>query len=131
MAFMRREGTLMEPRWCTNGTLVPRELAHTPVDREWGPLWMVDGEREMEVALRGAAELAPVQAAAQVRSGAGGTVRPSLLRRACLPCGRASALQAAAPPASGQHPSRQRFAVCSARRAERATVDCQETHAVM
>ncbi len=63
LAFMRAQGTLMAPRWCNNGTLLPQRRAEAVIDELWGPVWMVDTEAQALRALVDVARLAPVQQA--------------------------------------------------------------------
>ena len=69
MTYMRGQGTVMAERWCGNGALVPPEIASSPVDPLWGPLWMVDKEEEVARALGNAVALAVENEAMQVRLG--------------------------------------------------------------
>ncbi len=85
---MRREGTLMEQRWCDNGTLVPAAQANSPIDPIWGPLWMVETLQDLLVALANATEFAASQLADEVSecrrcAWAGGMHRPAVGSAAC------------------------------------------------
>ncbi len=66
MDFMRKEGLLMAPRWCGNGSLVASEVAAVDID-PWGPLWACDLEGEVVRALVNATASAPTQHARKVR----------------------------------------------------------------
>ncbi len=67
MSFMRARGMLMEQRWCANGTLVPAELADSPIDPWWGPVYKADSAQEAVARLADATALAAAHHAAQVR----------------------------------------------------------------
>ncbi len=81
---MRREGMLMEQRWCDNGTLVPAAQANSPIDPIWGPLWMVETLQDLVVALANATDFAPQQQAEGVRDGDGWACGDAGLARVAL-----------------------------------------------
>ncbi len=66
MDFMRREGLLMAPRFCNNGSLLPADMANSPIDLAAGPLFLANSTDEVLRGLANATALAPLQEAAQV-----------------------------------------------------------------
>ncbi len=68
LQFMRREGTLMAPRWCHNGSLVPDSMADEAIGTWYGPLFMAETAQEAVAGLLNATALAPVQQAKRVRT---------------------------------------------------------------
>ncbi len=57
----------MAPRWCGNGSLVPAEIAESPIDAFYGPFYTAETLSEAAAALRNATALAAAQQATQVR----------------------------------------------------------------
>ncbi len=66
MPVLREQGLLLPQRWC-NGTRVAPEIADSPVNLQWGPLYMVETAARARAGLVNATALAPLQLAAKVR----------------------------------------------------------------
>ncbi len=82
LASMRRNGTLMHPAFCRNGSRVPPELGNDVTQLlSFGPLWVGDDAAEALGLLRRAAALALAQQQQQASAVAsrGPCVRPSAM----------------------------------------------------
>lgn len=66
---MRKEGLLLPPRWCNNGSLVDAQVATAITDPFWGPLWMGDSHERVLSAIINATMATTTQQAAQVSPG--------------------------------------------------------------
>ncbi len=64
---MRDEGLMLPARWCSNGSLVDRQLANAVIDAFWGPLWTGDTQERVISAILNATAAAVAQQAVQVR----------------------------------------------------------------